>query len=124
MSHPNSGFSDLDADPAVSGGQEHQSAHDHLPALGPVLSRLSGRLSTYQNQPRLNDGFDNYPPPLPSDPVLLHRVLTDRPDVERQMGSDAPPDGGLEAWAVVFSTVFVLFCVHGLGESVTVTERK
>jgi hypothetical protein len=65
----------------------------------------------------VNDGFDNYPPPLPSDPVQLQRVLTDRPDVERQLsGVGPPPDGGFEAWAVVASTVFVLFCVHGLGE--------
>jgi hypothetical protein len=48
--------------------------------------------------------------------VQLQRVLTDRPDVERQMGTDLPPDGGIEAWAVVGSTVFILFCVHGLGE--------
>jgi hypothetical protein len=46
-----------------------------LPALGPVLSRLSGRARP--SSPPLNDGFDNYPPPLPSDPVraVLHVLL-------------------------------------------------
>lgn len=107
-------YIDLDRDNEVDHSDQNQI--QHFPALGPVLSRLSGRISTHQ-PPLLNDGFDNYPPPLPSDPVLLHRVLTDRPDVQRQMGDEGPPDGGFEAWAVVASTVLILFCVHGLGES-------
>lgn len=89
-----------------------------FPSLSPMLSRLSARSPPPR---RLDDGFDNYPPPLPSDPVLLERVLTERPDVQAQMIQDEPdvgppPDGGWEAWAVVGSTVFILFCVHGLGE--------
>lgn len=92
-----------------------QPSSNLFPALSPMLSHLSARSPSAQ--PRLNDGFDNYPPPLPSDPVLLERILTDHPDVERQMGDGPPPDGGFEAWAVVASTVFILFCVHGLGKS-------
>lgn len=87
-------------------------------SLAPILSRISTRKA---GPPPRDDGFDNYPAPLPSDPVQLERILTEHPEVEGQMAMDEvdigpPPDGGREAWCVVASTVFILFCVHGLGE--------
>lgn len=92
-----------------------------FPALSPKLSRFSVRAERSNRLPLRDDGYDNYPIPLPSDPVQLERILTEHPEVERQMAMDEqdvgpPPDGGREAWCVVGSTVFVLFCVHGLGE--------
>lgn len=94
----------------------HESPSTPFASLSPMLSRLSTRQIAIRD-----DGFDNYPAPLPSDPVQLERILTEHPDVEKQMASDdpdigPPPDGGLEAWLVVASTVFILFCIHGLGK--------
>jgi hypothetical protein len=84
------------------------------------LTRLPSRsLSTVVSR---DDGFDNFPPPLPGSQHELERVLTDHPDIERQMviqelDIGPPPEGGREAWLVVISAFFVLFCVFGFSES-------
>lgn len=93
-----------------------------FPALSPKLSRFSVRTERSSRLPIRDDGYDNYPIPLPSDPVQLERILTEHPEVQAQMAMNEedvgpPPDGGREAWCVVASTLFVLFCVHGLGRS-------
>lgn len=91
--------------------------HSHLHALEPILSHLS----THSPPPR-NDGFDNFPAYLPSDPVELERRLTEDPDVTRQMAMDdseigPAPEGGREAWSVVASCFLVSFCVYGFSDS-------
>ncbi|ORY28265.1 major facilitator superfamily domain-containing protein [Naematelia encephala] len=76
-------------------------------SLAPIRSNL------------LDDGLDNIPPPLPHDHKQLERRLTQDPDVERQMRGSGdgeigpPPEGGREAWLVVASSFFILFCVFG-----------
>lgn len=68
--------------------------------------------------PPLDDGFGNYPPDLPSDPIQLERRLTNDPDVEKQMLENElgpPPDGGREAWLVVMSAFFLSMTIYGFG---------
>lgn len=101
--------------PTAGPSRPPRTSQHSIPDSQPRRSRSTSR------PPPRTDGFDNYPPPLPSDPAQLERVLTEHPDIERQMAADEvdigpPPDGGREAWCVVASTTFVLFCVHGLGE--------
>ena len=85
-----------------------------FPPLAPILSHLS------QSQLR-DDGYDNYPIPLPHDPVALERRLTTDPDVAGQMGMGdddigPPPEGGPEAWRCVLGAFFLLFCFFGFCE--------
>jgi hypothetical protein len=91
------------------------------PRLTPVLSHLS----RYQSPPPRDDGLDNFPAPLPHDPVELQRQLTAHPEIEAQMADDdvgPPPEGGREAWACVLGAFFVLFCIFGFSESTLLSD--
>jgi hypothetical protein len=95
-----------------------QSSRSAFPALSPILSRIS--LSRSPTHVR-DDGYDNFPPPLPSSGVELERRLTNDPDIGRQMAVNdidvgPPPEGGKEAWLCVAAAFFVLFCVFGFGK--------
>ncbi|WRT67263.1 uncharacterized protein IL334_004230 [Kwoniella shivajii] len=110
----------------------HQANPDPFP-LQLHLTRTGTRLSLHR-PPTRNDGYDNFPVPLPGHAEELERRLTRDPDVERQMGIGMhmgngvvggvgvsageddigpPPEGGKDAWLCVFSAFFVLFCVFG-----------
>lgn len=80
--------------------------------------------SSGEPPPPRADGFDNYPPELPSDPEQLAQRLARDPDVEKQLALQdpdvgPPPDGGREAWLVVFSAFGLLMCIYGFGTSHT-----
>jgi hypothetical protein len=86
-----------------------------FPPLAPILSRFS--IQTNRQPPR-DDGYDNFPPPLPHNAVELERRLTTDPDVAGQMGLGddeigPPPEGGREAWSCVGSAFFLVFCFFG-----------
>ena len=90
-----------------------------FPPLAPILSRFSQS----QRQPIRDDGYDNFPPPLPHDAAQLERRLTTDPDVAGQMGFGddeigPPPEGGREAWSCVAAAFFVLFTFFGFCESI------
>jgi MCP family monocarboxylic acid transporter-like MFS transporter 10 len=103
----------------VEAGPSHRPVSPSpFPRLGPVLSRIS--ISRVQSPPPRSDGYDNFPLPLPSDPVELERRLTADPEIERQMAEDdigPPPEGGREAWLCVCGAFFVLFCIFGFATS-------
>lgn len=85
-----------------------------------ALDRLVSRLSAFSKSgPIIEDGFSNYPPDLPADPVQLERRLTSDPDVERQLCGSVlgpPPDGEKQAWLVVATAFLVSMCVYGFGK--------
>jgi len=73
-----------------------------------------------QSRSILNDGLDNYPAPLSSDPQELARQLTDNPSVIQQLAVDdigPPPDGGKDAWLCVAGAFFAIFCLFGFSKS-------
>ena len=85
-----------------------------FPPLAPILSHFS------TNRNLRDDGYDNYPPPLPHDPVELERRLTTDPAIVGQMDNDEigpPPEGGREAWSCVAAAFFLLFTFFGFCES-------
>jgi MCP family monocarboxylic acid transporter-like MFS transporter 10 len=96
-----------------------------FPPLAPILSRFS--LAHTPSRLR-DDGYDNFPPPLPHDPAQLERRLTTDPDLQRQMAIGPgngvgdedigpPPEGGREAWSCVAAAFFLLFTIFGFCES-------
>ncbi|KAL7424204.1 hypothetical protein Q5752_001790 [Cryptotrichosporon argae] len=131
--HASSSAESVSTAPASTSASAH-SSHALLPSLprpafphlAPILSSLSASTSRPPPPPPLDDGLDNFPPPLPSDPAQLARVLTADPDIERQMrgapgaGGETdvgpPPEGGKDAWLCVASAFMVLFCVFGFDE--------
>jgi len=72
-----------------------------------------------------DDGLDNHPAPLSSDPQELARQLTDNPEVVQQLAVDdigPPPDGGREAWLCVAGAFFAIFCLFGFSTSALPAE--
>ncbi|KAK4686394.1 hypothetical protein P7C73_g3739, partial [Tremellales sp. Uapishka_1] len=91
----------------------HVAPNTAFPHLHPILSGRSLR-----KIPTRTDGYDNFPPPLPSSPYALQRALTRDPGIEQQMAMDdneigPPPEGGKDAWLCVTAAFFILFCVFG-----------
>jgi hypothetical protein len=85
-----------------------------FPPLAPILSHFS------TNRNLRDDGYDNYPPPLPHDQAELERRITGDPGIVGQMDNEEigpPPEGGREAWCCVAAAFFLLFTIFGFCES-------
>ena len=103
--------------PAASPTASPRGPVSPFPPLAPILSSFSQQ----HRIPPEDDGYDNFPAPLPHDAVELERRITSDPDVRRQMRLDdedlgPPPEGGKEAWLCVFGAFFLLFCFFGFCE--------
>ena len=106
----------LEAVPVPEDPERHPRLID-AHTLRPILSHLP---TPYRVVSSRNDGFDNFPGPLPFDAVELERRLSQNPDYQRQMADDEigpPPEGGREAWLCVAGAFCVLFCIFGFGTS-------